>query len=408
MKKHLKLLICILILSLCAPLYAPLWGADFGIILDQTGVYSGSENNGSADNDNILEYSGALIPRFSVTGDKGGVYVSASAIVDWKDGALSYLPELLRTEFFMSFGKGDFAAGRMTYADPLGIIAVGLFDGAAVSLDVGEGSLRAGGWYTGFLYKERARITMTQAELVSYNAAVDYENFTDTYFAPRRALAMLGWEHQALAERAQVQLALLGQFDLGEENALNTQYAAAKITVPVNALVFSLGGCVEAIEYADEYNFALAGEFGVAWMFAESRISLSGRYSSGVAEDGSFTAFLPLTTVYQGNVLRAELPGISTASLDYLVRLHQIFSIGVTGSCFFRTDLGTYTSYPVSASADDSYILGAELFGRFLWSPFSDMQINLGGGTFVPTMGTVHRNAPILWRVELNLVLALY
>jgi len=205
-----------------------------------------------------------------------------------------------------------------------------------------------------------------------------------------------------------VQLSLLGQFDLNEKNTLNSQYVTAKISVPADSLIFSLGGCLEAMEYADDFKLALAGELGVAWMFATSRLSLAARYSSGVSEDGSLMAFLPLTTVYQGNILKAKLSGLSVVSLDYLTRLHQIFAAGVTASCFLRSDLGTYNGYPINANAEDGYILGTELFGRFLWSPISDIQVNLGGGGFIPAMGTVHRNAPILWRVELNLIFALY
>jgi hypothetical protein len=411
MKKNLKLLAGIFFL--CAPLGGTLWGADFGLILDGSAAYGDSESDlVFADKEGIFEVSGALIPWFSVlAGDTGSVYISASARADKKGDTLTLVPELLRTEFSWGFGSGEFTLGRMQYADPLGIIASGLFDGINVSIDTGGGSVSVGGWYTGYLYKERANITMTQAEAESYNTALDYEYFTDTYFAPRRVVAALGWEHQNLAELMRVQLALVGQFDLAEKDKLNSQYAAVKLSVPVDALVINLGGCLEAMEDEksdDDYNLALAGELGIAWMFPSSRISLSGRYSSGTAENGSLRAFLPLTTIDQGNILKAKLSGISVISLDYLNRVHRTFSAGVAASCFVRNDLGTYNAYPVTFNADDGYVLGTELFARLLWSPVSDVQMNLGGGGFLPVMGNTNRNAPILWHVELNLILALY
>jgi len=437
MKKYFKLLIGILI-------FFPglsLWGADAGLILDQTADYSGSANDGifrknntperddASKKDNVLEYSSALIPWFSVySGDNGGgFYFSASIRADWKDEkdkedeegkkkkALSFMPELLRTEFSWRSESGEFKLGRMQYTDPLGFIADGLFDGAFMSMDMGGGSVNMGTWYTGLLCKERANITMTPAEMESYNVILDYDNFMDTYFAPRRIVSTLGWEHPGLAEQVRVKLAVLGQFDLAKENSLNTQYFMGKFSAPVNDFVFDLGGCLETIEYADEYKMALAGEVGFSWLFTATRLSLTGRYSGGMPEkeDSKMTAFLPLSTVYQGNVLKARLSGISVVTLDYLCRLHRTFSANLAASCFLRSDLGAYSGYPVTAASDDdfdkkTYILGTELFGRFCWAPVSDIQINLGGGAFLPAMGNVARNAPLLWRAEINLTLALY
>ncbi|MDR2717259.1 MAG: hypothetical protein LBB89_04240 [Treponema sp.] len=410
MKKNLVLLICTLILFPCLSL----WAADVGLILDTTAGYSGSQGDIVSEKDGAFDYSGSLIPWFSdFSGNNGGIYFSASARADWKNKELTWIPELLRTEVSWRSDSGEFKLGRMQYADPLGFIANGLFDGAYISMDMGGGSVSLGAWYTGLLYKERANITMTQTELELYNTALDYENFTDTYFAPRRVISALGWEHQGLFERAQVQFTLLGQFDLAKENGLYSQYAVGKLSLPISFLVFDLGGCLEAIEFLEEYRFAAAGEFGVAWMFPAARLSVLGRYSGGVPEDeeSKMTAFLPLSTVYQGEILKARLSGISVASLDYLGRFHQTLSAGVTASCFMRSDLATYSGYPVITgddTGDDKYILGSELFGRVIWAPISEMQVSVGGGAFLPALGNVARNAPLLWRVEMNLIFALF
>jgi len=417
MKKYLKLLVCILI-------FFPglsLWGADIGLILDQTTEYSGSENNGIFDfgrddtfgKSDALEYSGALIPWFSApSGDNGNFYFSASVRADWKKETMSYLPELLRTEYTWHAENGEVKAGRIKYTDPLGFIADGLFDGAYFSLDLGGGTASMGVWYTGLLYKERANITMTQEELQSFNTAVDYEKFTDTYFAPRRVVSALEWEHLGLAEQAQLKLSLLGQFDLTQETNLNSQYFTGKISVPVVDLVVDLGGCLEMIEYSNEYKIAMAGELKFAWMFEITRLTLSGRYSGGTPKknDSLITSFLPLSTVYQGDILKAKLSGLSIVSLDYLCRLHRAFSVDLAASCFMRDDLGTYNGYPVivSGNNNDNHILGTELFGRFFWAPVSDIQINMGGGAFLPAMGNVARDVPFLWRVEMNFILVLY
>jgi hypothetical protein len=398
MKKNLLLFVCMLTLFTLS-----LWSKDFGIILDQSAGYGGSEDSGRFD------YTGAFIPWFSSPADgKGNIYLSASIMADFKNDTIKIIPELLRTEFTWSFNNGEFTFGRMMYTDPLGFIVFGLFDGAGVSFDLGGGSFSAGIWYTGLQYKERARITMTKAEKESYNADFNFSYFSDTYFAPRRIVSAFGWEHQGLAEIIQLKLAIINQFDLAKESKLNSQYAAAKLSVPLNDFVFDLGGCLEMIESSNEINLALAGTFSLSWMLPSSRLSLSGRYSSGKTQYGSLTAFLPLSTVYQGEILKAKLSGLSVFSLDYLGKFHKTFSAGLNASCFLRSDLGTYNGYPVSAGSGDGYILGTELFGRLSWSPVSDIQINFRGGTFMPSLGNTAKDAGALWRTEINVIFALY
>jgi len=398
MKRNILMFVCIITFFTRS-----LWAKDFGLILDQSAGYGGLDRN------NEFDYSGALIPWFSSpAGGNGNVYLSASIMADYKNEAVKIIPELLRTEFTWNFDNGEFTFGRMRYTDPLGFIASGLFDGAGVSLDLGGGSFSVGTWYTGLQYKERAGITMTEAEQESYSADFDFNNFSDTYFSPSRVVSAIGWEHQGLAEIVQLKLAIINQFDLAKEDKLNSQYAAVKLSLPLNAFVFDLGGCLELIEYSDEFNFALAGIFGVSWMLPSARLSLSGRYSSGVAQDGSLTAFLPLTTVNQGEVLKAKFSGLSVFSLDYLGRFYKTFSAGLNASCFLRSDLGTYYAYPVSEDASGGYIMGTEFFGRLYWNPVSDIQINIGGGAFLPSLGNAAKDAAALWRAEINVILALY
>ena len=156
---------------------------------------------------------------------------------------------------------------------------------------------------------------------------------------------------------------------------------------------------------------AFSGEFSTAWMLPtpfDSRLTLLGRFTNGVVEESFIRAFLPINGDLQGNILKTKLSGISLVSLDYLARLRPDLSAGFTGSCFLRSDLGTYTSYPVSSSAEGGYVMGTEFFGRLVWSPFSDLQLNLGTGIFLPSLGNTAPEADPLWMLELNLIVSLY
>jgi len=372
--KNVRLYIMLVIFFCCLRL----WAQDFGLILDQTAGYGGSQGEGK------LDYEGTLIPRFSTfLGDNGEFYISAGIKVESLDGDTTVIPELLRTELSWRFDIGDLKAGRMYYVTPLPFIAEGLFDGARFSLDTAMGSFSIGAMYTGLLYKKRANIAMTENEQSSNSSKLDYSNFSSTYFAPKRIIPVVGWEYPNLLDIIRVRLALLGQFDLSDEK-LNSQYLAARLTMPVKAFVIDLGGCLETIQDSGGFEVAFAGELGFGWMlpvFAQSQLSLLGRYSSG--------AFQPVTTMPQGEVFKKRLSGLSMISLDYTARFNRYVSAGLSSSFF--------------ADSGASF-LGNEFFGKLYWSPASDLWLNLGGGLFIP----YKENTGNLWRLELNAVFSLY
>ena len=405
MKKYLKLFLCFFLTLLPS---LPLWAVDFGFVLDQTAGFGGYGTDGKFD------YSGMAIPRFStLVGDNGSLFISAGFRADYQYQVADYqyknwilMPELLRTEFSWHFGAGQITVGRMQYSDPLGFIANGLFDGARVSLETTAGTFSAGAWYTGLLYKLRANIAMTDREVEANNIKPDYTHFSDTYFAPRRIVSALSWEHPELGQLFRVNIDLLGQFDVSGYTPLNTQYAVAKVAFPWDAFVFNLGGSFEMKEVSGDTGIGLAGELGAAWALPttfESRLSLLGRFTSGVVANSSVDAFLPVTTELQGDILQAKLSALSVISLDYTARLTQALSAGISSSYFVRSDLATYSDY-----GNNGYFLGNEFFAALFWNPFTDIQVNLGGGVFLPSLGNAAPDGENLWRIALNVILALY
>jgi len=375
---------------------------DVGLLLDQDVTVTGSEVENIA-------YTGALMPHLSgLVGDIGEFIFSASLGYGINPGI--FVPELLRTEITARSDIGEYKLGRMPYRDPLGIIAEGLFDGTEVLFDTRVGTFSASGWYTGGLYKKRAFITMTDDEMQSYHKKLDYHHFVNTYFAPGRIFTSLDWEHPSLGGLLNIKVAILGQFDVSGAD-LHTQYVTAKLALPISYFVFDIGGCFETAEYSRKFNIAMAGEMGFTVMLPtplENHIALRARYSSGATEGSPIAAFLPLTTIPQGNLLEAKFSGLSILSLNYLSRLYRTVSMDMSSSYFVRNDLKTYTGYPVMDADSGGNFLGAEFFGRVVWNPTSGIQINAGGGLFVPSLGNVAPNANVLWRVETNIVLSIF
>jgi hypothetical protein len=331
---------------------------DFGLILDQTVGGSGNGEKSSFD------YSGILVPRFSTFWGEGSeFYISAGVKADYVNEQWSITPELLRTELSLGLGSGALKIGRMLYTDPLGYITDGLFDGMSFSFETAVGGFSAGAWYTGLLNKNRAGIAMTAKEQASLYKALDYSNFTDTYFAPSRVLAAVDWENPSLAYLFMVNAGLLGQFDLSGEK-LHSQYFMGKISMPLNSFVFNLGGSLGLIQDKGDTGLAFSGDLGAAWMIPSSlpnRLLLTAHYTSG--RSGTVKAFLPVTTVSQGFVLKANHSGITTLTLDYAAKLNPSFSINVnlqTGR--IRVDVnppaGTRTSMKVSSPIATASVRG--------------------------------------------------
>ena len=379
--------------------------ADFGLVLDQSVGYGGA----------ALDYTGVLLPRFTTSfGNFGSLYVSAGVVVEYPgtnvNGMLNVVPELLRTELWI-FDRADLRMGRLYYSDPLGFIADGLFDGLRYTYEASVGSFSAGLWYTGLLYKSRARIAMTAEEQKSYNVKFNYDgDFWNTYFAPRRVLSALDWEHPGLGGLLRARLSLLAQFDLAE-TYLHSQYLTGKISLPLGAFLLDLGGSFELFESkenSDKIGMAFATEAGTSWTLSTafgSRLSLLGRYSSGEM-NSTIGAFSPLTTKSQSAILQPKVPGTTMVYLDYAARFHRTFSASLSSSYFIRNDLVTYSGY--LSDAQNGRFLGNEFFGRLYWSPFSDIQLTLGGGIFLPFLGDVAPKSKSVWWADASLVISLY
>jgi len=402
----LRLLFSALMLlpSLC------LYAFDFGLLADQTvGVEGGSTVN-SAD------YSGTLVPWLSTSlgslPNTARLYVSAGLTVETTKEGLHFIPELLRTELTCPIGTGmEIKAGRMQYTDPPGFVATGLFDGARFSFTgANSGTFGAGVWYTGLLYKKNAQITMTEKELAAYSAEPDYDDFTKTYFAPSRLLFALDWENSYPAQQLKLKAALMGQFDLGGSDTFHSQYLAFKAGIPVKSFVFNAGVCLElaeiSVQNSSEKKISWAGELGIEWILPtpiKDKLALIARFSGGTS--GSLNAFVPVTAGNQGYILKAGFSGVSTICLDYTARLDENFSISFTDTYFILSDLDTYQGLP---SGRAGFALGNEFYGRLIWSPLSDLRLNLGGGAFLPSMGNADSAGKAIWRVELNAVLAIF
>jgi len=403
MKEHLYKIFLILFLILPVSVFA----YDFGLVINANGGYG---NITSANND--FDFKADILPRFStLIGDNGEFVLSAGFSIG-KDGDFFYIPELLRTEFSMRFGNSSLRAGRINFSDPLSFITNGLFDGIQYYYNSEAGSFRAGAWYTGFQYKKRANIAMTEDDQTALNTPFEYSDI-NTYFASRRVISSVGWEHPSIGDFLHLNTAFVGQTDLNlaKTAAYHSQYLIVKAGMPINNFLMEVGGSVELSQTVtddeNKFNMAFAGEIGLFLLFPSkfnSRLSFTSVITSG-GTDGLIRAFIPITGKEYGYILKSTISGLSIFSLGYSSRFTNSLGGLFTVSYFVRSDLGTFIGYPVII-ANEGYFLGPEASARITWSPASDLQLNLGGGAFFPALGDTG-SKEIKWRVDLTVIMSI-
>ncbi|MCL2277460.1 MAG: hypothetical protein FWC21_06125 [Treponema sp.] len=380
-----------------------LFAYDFGLTAKINPEFGGS---GEAD----FFFRGDLWPRLSVLiGDNAELYVSAGLTFDYSD-TFTFIPELLRAEFSARFGNSGIKIGRINYSDPLSFIASGLFDGAQYYLNTGAGRFSAGILYTGLLYKKTAGITMTDNDIENYILPLDYSNFLDTYFAPRKLIGALDWSHPSVFNLLRLNSSVILQFDLsGSGVKYHSQYLILKGAFQTGRFLIEAGGAVEFSQLTEnndsKFRAAFAGDLGLTWLLPaafNSALSFSGKIAGGRIND-TFGEFTPVTGINFGNIFKKKISALSFFDLNYSARFNNNISASLSTASFIRNDLAVVTGYPITNDSS-GYFLGQEIYADFTWMPFSDLRLNAGGGIFIPGLGNSEKP---YWRVDLNIIISI-
>jgi len=388
------------VLLLCAA--GAVFSLDFGLLM---------EHEIEATND-LFYYSPSLTPWFSWDGGKDiSVYASGIMFLEYNkyfddaiNGAYGGLAkpvfrfDLARTALSYNINSDmSIEVGRVNYADVLGFTATGLFDGARFKMNLSQGTINAGLFYTGLLYKETAMILMTGSDEIQYFAS--WEDEIKNYFASSRLLAAARWDMPLFGDANTLSAEVLAQFDLnGEADSLHSQYIEAKYEFyPTENIGVNAGVIVEIMENKEN---EAAAAFG---LFAGIGTNVPGalndwvdayiKFTSGSIGD-AFPVFMPISSVNQGEVFQEPLSGLMLISGDYSLRINR----AIYTEAFLRYYIRTYGSF-------SGY--GGELWGSVAWQPFDDIRLTVGGGVFFPQLGNVYPDdTGTMWKVNAILTMS--
>jgi len=386
-----------LLLLLCAA--GAVFSLDFGLLM---------EHEVEATND-LFYYSPSFTPWFSWDGGKN-ISVYASGIIffeyhnyhnangsnpagsGWAKPVFRF--DLARTALNWDINENmSLEAGRVRYADALGFTAAGLFDGARFQMVLPQGTINAGFFYTGLLYRETALILMTDNDTSRYYQPWD-EDFS-YYFASSRFLAAARWDMPLFGDANTLSAEVLAQFDLnGKVDYLNSQYVEAKYEFyPTKSIGVTAGVLLQTMQNSK----GGAAAFG---LFAGMGAEVPGALNDWVNAYIKFTSdstnkdlppFTPINSVNQGQVFQEPLSGLMVVSGDYNLRINR--SMYTEG--FLRYYIRTYDD-----PSTEGNLYGAEIWGAFAWQPFDDVRLTAGGGLFFPGLGNVYDDTDPMWKIN--------
>jgi hypothetical protein len=391
----------LLLAALLAPALPPFLAADFGVLLNEQ--FESDLKDGAGISSKTI-----LAPWLSLPlGEKAGLSLSAGGSVYHRREGTDFFPELFLLEASVRpLPSLNLRAGRIDFREPTLFTAKGRFDGLDLSWD-GPLRLSLGAYYTGFLYRNTARISETPGSPADYTAKLDYGDFAGTYCAPPRVLGSFQLEYPGfLSRRGTLSAGLLTQYDLAEAGKkLHTQYLLLRygLSLPRGFDLRAAGAA--SLEAPGTGKAAFAASLEALWMppgGPGDRFSLGCRWASG--EGPSTAAYFPLVREAQGTVITAGFSGLMVLSARYEARLLSGLSAELGGRYFLRTDSTTFSDPRLTG---DSRLVGLEIAGALLWAPFSDLSFSLGGGLLLPQTGKALGDAPLSGRLTLGTVFSL-
>ena len=397
-----RIILCFFLFFICS--WASVFSLDFGAVI---GGNAEIVNAGET----TTEAKTTLAPWLSLPmGSNADFFLSlglsAEHIENW-----AFVPELFRLEFTIKPISSLFIrAGRIPWQDTSRFTAKGNFDGADAQLDLGKWKIGASVLYTGLLYQNNADINYSETDTTNYATDLDYTDFANTYFAPRRLLASVYADFPSLiAGRGDLSVGLLAQFDFSNaEEAYHTQYLLLRYIHVYKRFDMAAAAALE-LENTKEngvkagYAFTLEGGWQAQVpLFIKDRVSLSVFFASG--EGPGTAAFFPIVREAQGLALKPCFAGLMVIRANYEARILPVLSAELGFRYFIRTDSITFSDpYNDSYLKDDSYALGAEIDTALLWSPFSDLSFSVTGGLFLPqTGGAFKSGAPVIWSISVG------
>ncbi|MCF7929692.1 MAG: hypothetical protein K9L68_13500 [Spirochaetales bacterium] len=357
-------------------------------------------------------------------------------------GSYTYTPDipllvdldLLRLRYTIPHENSDsqITAGRFAFTEFTRYVLAHRLDGLRYRFIGQSLSAYAAAGYAGLNLKPNSTIILSAADDGD-------QGDPDIYLGPPRIIANTGLNFRELFLRQDLNVALIGQFDLRPDDDLDagqgrthTAYLGTGINGPlVDDLYWSGFGYFGSGMMNNEtvlLGFLAGG--GLNWFIERefnSRLSFSGVYSSGDKDapgiysyDSSdpnteiYTSmnFLPISESTLGVIYSPRLANIFFGRAAFSMKPWDFFQGEVSYLAFFRSApagiAGAPAVVPVDPTDNESLYLGSEADLRLNFRPLSDLGIAVAYGLFIPgtgDTGAIRDDSPLVHKATVNLSL---
>ncbi len=369
-----------------AAMALPVQALDFGLVLSDATVLSGSGAASALSQENQ-----ATVWLSTPTGASSSLYISAlyqfagnfTLSPAQASSIKPYAFTAGRTEWegFTQAGSGarfGWSVGRIPFADDSGRILSGLFDGFRFDLSAGSLRLGAALAYTGLTFKEDARVFIDADDSQRWLDSGDIFSL----FATPRLVAMAKAQLVEPLPQLDLGLELLAQFDLQAEGlvATNTQYLEPFLEGRLSRnLGWKLWGA--ALLGQDEaFFYSMAGGATLRFALPEAlglRIAGSALFAGGDYDGpGPMRAFTPVTLGSLAVV--GSIPFSDALGLSLDANFVPVSGLSAGAKLTAALKPGAATPW-----------LGLDGSARLAWRPADELTVGLSGGVFVPGTGTL-------------------
>jgi len=406
--KRITLFLCLVLIG------APVFAADFGLVLDNLSGWSSFDEEPQLQRDRATAwFSTPLGANFDLHASLRLEY-RLTPEPSWF-GSSSFGIDVGRLELMAIYpGNPDhpltwsFGGGRFNYAFLGENIFTGRLDGFKAKIDVGRATYRFALGYLGLMPKEDTRTLLSADDVADYNDEA-------IFFAPPRLIAEATIMLPELFARQDFSFGFGSQFDLrgwtseAPSELVHTQYLSFVLGGSLGRNIFQKAHLDMGIGELGEGLFVMAAAGYAVSLFmpelARARLELLIEYASG--NTGFLSIWRPISERQMGFVYNVSFADCLSGTLDASFTPLKSLTAGVKGSLFLRTSMEALQDTSFDTASTASY-LGTEADLYAIFKPSSDLSISASSGVFLPAAGLSYLpDASPRWLVSATVTLSL-
>ena len=309
---------------------------------------------------------------------------------------------------------GNWFVGRGVQSDLTGWILNSRVDGASLNWQFGKQRLGFQGYYTGLVATQNSLVQVSTQDYVDSSSYYSWGSSPLIFqFAPKRAIGMLDYRYAELFARQDLNLQVLGQWDLRSTGDVHTFYYTAELSGPISPINYALYVTASTLVGPVSTGWSALGGARVIWNFPDTgwTAQAEGLYTRRLTTNAA-DGFVPVSERGPSLVLSTlSLWNVAEAGLGASFRPASHAELGLKVDSLFQTTSenqnlngaganGVYQAVVQNLDPNNTQpYLGTE--GTFYgsWNFTSEWSLGITAAGFLPSGAFTDRN--VIWLAAL-------